>query len=109
MPLLITRGTTPEITIHIPSEIELGTATEIWVTIRQLQLEITKTLVDGGVVVDQSDLLVELSQGDTLRLKPGTEAGIQIRILLDDDIALASQIEPIIVKDIVKDGEIHGS
>ncbi len=108
MAIIIRRGTTPTITIHIPEDISIVNATEIWVTIKYGLKNVNKYFSSGELTISGNDIVAELSQEETLRLPETQEAGIQIRILMDSGVALASQIEPVIIQGILKDGEIRG-
>lgn len=106
MAINITRGTTPTITIHVPQDVDLSSASEIWVTLKQQPRSLTKSLTDGQVAVDGSDISINLTQTETLAFKAGQGGLIQVRILLAAGLALASQIEHVNVYEVIKGGEI---
>lgn len=108
MAITIRRGTTPTVMIHIPEDISLNSATEIWVTLKYGLNVVNKVMSNGVVTISGNDVIVEFSQDETLKLPETHDAGIQIRILMESGVALASQIEPVIIQGILKDGEIRG-
>lgn len=106
MAINITRGTTPTITIHVPEDVELNTASEIWVTLKQQPKILTKKLTNGAVLITGSDISINLTQTETLQFQAGAGGLIQVRILLSDGLALASQIERVNIYDVIQAGEI---
>ena len=102
------RGTTPTIEITIKNRIDFSTITEVWVYISQMNMvKVDKKIND--VTFDQSTnkIIVTLSQQHTLALKAG-EALFQIRLLLQDNTALATLATKIKVDEIYKGGVIGG-
>lgn len=106
MAINITRGTTPTITIHVPGDVELNRASEIWVTLKQQPKIITKKLTTGAVLITGSDISINLTQAETLQFAAGAGGLIQVRILLSGGLALASQIERVNIYDVIQAGEI---
>lgn len=86
------RGTTPTLKLSIESEIDLRRCKQIWVTMRQADKEITKTLTETAVdemAVEKNCIEINLSQSDTLALDPGV-VYVQVRgltavVLQDSD------------------------
>lgn len=106
--MVIVRGTTPEIICTIPEEIELTNAKEIWVSIGQSGKVINKTLSNNDVIINEHTLLLRLTQEETLSLSSFIDANIDIRILLNDDTALASINKGVIdVRNVIKGGVIE--
>lgn len=106
MALEITRGTTPQIVANIPSTIALANVAQAWVSMGQGSTVITKTYTDGDVAFGTSSVMATFTQADTLALTAGEATTVQIRLLMNTGIALASQTEYIDVLDVVRDGEI---
>lgn len=103
----MTRGTTPSLKLEI--DFKTTDLAAVWITISQGGPVINKTLADEGVTItdteDGAEITVTLSQEDTLALAPGG-AELQVRALLVDDTAAASNIARLTVKRILKDGVI---
>lgn len=106
MAINITRGTTPTITIHVPEDVDLATASEIWVTLKQQPKILTKKLTTGTALITGSDISINLTQAETLQFQAGAGGLIQVRILLSGGLALASQIERVNIYDVIQAGEI---
>lgn len=106
------RGTTPTLVLNIDYQRE--DIAEAWVTIAQNgRAVINKTLRSDGVeiedVTDESGthaaLTVTLTQSDTLALAAGA-AELQVRALMVDDTAAASEVVSLTVGKILKNGII---
>lgn len=108
------RGTTPTINISIDyASYDLARA---WITIAQAgQIVIDKELTSEGVTIeDVTDtggnttavIHMTLSQEDTLALSAGATAELQVRALMNDESAGASNIFKLNVARILKDGVI---
>ena len=104
------RGTTPT---HVFSKLPVLSTevAEIWISYLQGGKEIlTKAKADvtfeDNVEEQTSTASVKLSQAETLLFTSGP-ASVQVRILLTDDTALASDEVPLTVKRIIKNGEIE--
>lgn len=104
------RGTTPTHMFHgmpfLSTEI-----VQIWITYLQagrviLTKDINDVAFDDNLISSSCSASVELSQEDTLSFKPGT-ATVQVRVLLYDGTALASNEQMIQIGRITKDGEIY--
>ena len=100
------RGTTPT---HIfTTGVDLSTVSVLWLTYKQGTKVLTKSLED--ITIDSEDTTrfsVTLSQSDTLRFDAGAYVGIQLRVLLADGTALASDIITLGAGEILKDGVIE--
>jgi len=106
------RGTTPSLTINL--DYKRADIAAAWVSIAQNgTLLIDKTLESEGVTIeDVTDgtgthavITMTLTQSDTLQLSQGS-AELQVRALMVDDTAAASNIAKLTVKRILKDGVI---
>lgn len=112
------RGTTPTVTIHCDLDAEQFEV--LWITFctRKVntyaptkEIEITKELGEEGVEVDGQDIIVHLTQEDTLELgslSPGNDqrVEVQVRGKTADGRAYASNIMTALVCRILKDGVI---
>ena len=97
------RGTTP--THVFETDVDLSGAEEIYVTYRQGGMTVEKTMAD--CVVTPESVSVELTQAETLLFRVGGfNVQVQIRAKFPDGSALASNIIPISVSPILKEGEI---
>lgn len=100
------RGTTPTIIITVQSEVDLAKVVAIWIYISQNnKVKVDKELSDVVFDFEHKTITVELSQEDTLGLKEG-DALFQIRMLLDDDTALATLAGKVTIKPVYKEGII---
>lgn len=99
----IYRGTTHS--FEFDMETDLSEVSVMWVTIAQNGIErVTKETED--VVIEGQTIKVNLTQEDTLALKPNRTAKIQIRILLNDGTAEITETIEREVHDCLKDGVI---
>ena len=104
----IIRGTTPTIEITITSELDLTTVTQVWVYIaQQNKVKIDKLISDVSFDPENSKISVLLSQDDTLGLKADIDTLFQIRLLLNDGTALATNASKVKVIEVYKDGVIE--
>ena len=102
----ITRGTTPTVTCTVGMDLtdyscylSIGKkAKSPWMTADNEQMEF-------GVSEGTSTLAFTLTQAQTLACKAGP-AQIQLRVV-KDGVAIASDMAPITIDDIIKDGEIE--
>lgn len=105
----IIRGTTPTITVNIRSNIDLTSVSAIWVYIyQQGSIVINKELSQVTINPTTKKITIILSQEDTLALRANTGALFQIRLLLNDNIALATPAVNVLIKEVYKDGIITG-
>lgn len=101
------RGTTPTIVINVKTEIDLHNISEVWVYIsQQNKVKVDKLLKDVSFNYIDRQIIVTLSQEDTLSLKKG-DAIIQIRCLLNNGEALANIAKSITVEEVYKGGVIE--
>lgn len=103
------RGTTPTIEISITNEeVNLHDIVQCWVYIYQNKnVIVDKVIDDVSFDYDNRKILVTLTQTDTLNLK-ASQALFQMRLLLNNGVALASTTHDVIVKEVYKEGEILG-
>jgi hypothetical protein len=102
------RGTTPSIDVTVKSELDLHLITQVWLTISQQngKIKVEKDITDVETMdYDKKIIVFKLSQEDTLKFKSG-DATIQVRILLNDETALACLEEAVEIADINKEGVI---
>lgn len=104
------RGTTPT---HIfKTSVDLSNVQELYLTYKQDEVRIEKTLADVTIEpIDddpkyQSLIKVNLTQADTLGLKAAEFVDIQARVKFPNDKALASDILSVPVRGILKEGII---
>lgn len=97
------RGTTPTITFAFP--IETDKLSRLWITFYQLGQEIF-TLEKDECKLSEREVEVTLTQSQTLRFRSDDYVEIQIRALLEDGTAVASDIFTEPAERILKDGEI---
>lgn len=96
------RGTTPTLKIRITG-VDLGELENIYITIRQGNIEVTKT----GYQLEVKDGIIyaALTQEDTLKFRQSC-VWVQMRATTKDGLAVASNIRMVEMKDILKDGVI---
>lgn len=101
------RGTTPTLSIKVNSNLDLEDMKEIWVTIKNINKELT--LDKGRITIqtteDETRLIVQLTQKETLDFING-KANLQVRFLTESELAYASNIKEISINAILRDGEI---
>lgn len=98
----MTRGTTPTLEFSIPyaaSDIKNG-----YVTFSQHRRPVFEVGLEAMQLQD-GKLTVTLTQRQTLSLEPD-DVVVQIRLLLEGDQAVASQLMEVHVQDVLKDGVI---
>lgn len=99
------RGTTPTLRFKIPyteEQIQLGYLTFS----RGGNVFLDIPLTDERISIENYYIYLTLSQEDTLRFNSRAVYSIQIRLLLEDDIAVASNIMTIPISAILKNGTI---
>lgn len=106
---MIIRGTTPSISFHINTELDLDEVAEVWITFKNKVgasiNEITFTKDDVTIDAEHSNINLFLSQEDTLAFTDNPY-NIQIRLRMNDDFAYASSILEVQIGKILKDGVI---
>ena len=102
------RGTTPTIVINVKTEMDLTQITAVWVYIaQQNKVKVDKKLSDVSFNYEERQIIVTLSQEDTLALKADVDTLFQIRLLLVNETALATVASKITVKEVYKQGIIE--
>lgn len=97
------RGTTHKFEFDLGAD--LSNVSHVWVTFSQFGTEkFTKDLDD--ITIDGNTIKVNLTQEDTLSLKPNIKVWIQTRYKLNNDDAEITETIKRDVKDCLKDGEI---
>lgn len=99
------RGTTPELTLTLETDLNLDTLESCWVTIKSATNIKNIGLEDLFVDNENKTITVGLSQEDTLKFGPG-EARVQVRMRTASDQAFASSEATIRIDQILKDGVI---
>lgn len=101
------RGTTPSITFHINTELNLNEIVECWVTFKSKSSNKIQTYTLDDLILDSEEktITITMTQEDTLYFSPGT-VEVQIRLRTSDDLAYASNIKELDINRILKDGEI---
>ena len=100
----VTRGTTPTICFTY-TDVDTSRMTAAYMTMRQRgQVIVEKELYQATVT--EGRLLWQLTQEETLLLKPGCDVEIQCLYRLDDGTAGASEIFCLSASDILKDGVV---
>lgn len=108
MALKIIRGTTPTIEITIKNELDFSTIRQVWVYIaQQKKAKIDKEITDVVFDAENNKMSVTLTQEDTLSLKADTDTLFQIRLLLDNETALATVASSVTVIEVYKGGVIE--
>lgn len=101
------RGTTPTIAIKLNTDIKLESLKQIWVTFDNGGGKvITKSIEDVVIDTDSQKLKVSLTQEETLSFT-GASIDIQVRILTDTDVALATPIKSLPVSRVLEGGIIE--
>ena len=107
----MTRGTTPTHTFTLPDDLKTATLSAVYITYAQRgETVLEKTLSD--VTNNNGVLTCTLTQADTLAFDVKNQVcncdkvNIQVRIKTSDGVAMASDIMPVPIRDILKDGEI---
>ncbi len=98
------RGTTPTLTFTLPFPVSTLSALYINISQHYESIQIEKSLSD--CTISGNDVSVILTQDDTLKLVAGRQAFIQVRVRTSDGTALASEMIPCMVEDVLKDGVI---
>lgn len=105
------RGTTPTLKWRVNSELDLKDVKEIWLILREKNNQehsIVKTLSNEEIEMNFEEKFFSytLTQEETLSFCKGV-AGCQVRILLNNGLALASSIKNIEIENVLKGGVIE--
>ena len=107
----MTRGTTPTHTFTLPDDLKTTTISALYITYDQhgttvLEKTLSDVTINGGVIT------CTLTQADTLKFEVLDQrcgcdkVDVQVRLKTSDGVAMASDIMPVPIRDILKDGEI---
>ncbi|MBO7535753.1 MAG: hypothetical protein J6T34_01240, partial [Bacilli bacterium] len=102
-------GTTHTLSFHITNEeIDFNNIKEAWISLKNKEIEYTWKMSAGRVMLNTEKKLifVDLTQEETLSFSDD-KAFTQLRLLLNNDTALASEINIVRIKKILKDGVIE--
>lgn len=107
----MTRGTTPTHTFTLPDDLKTATLSALYITYAQRgETVLEKAMSD--VTINNGVITCTLTQADTLKFEVLDQhcgcdkVNIQVRIKTSDGVAMASDIMPVPIRDILKDGEI---
>lgn len=100
------KGTTPAINLYIDTDLSLTGMAQIWVTIKA-ETGDPVNWVKSDLLIDDTEkkITLTLSQLETLALASG-KAQIQVRLLTNDNKALATNICYFCISDVLKGGVI---
>lgn len=99
------RGTTPTICLTVMTSLDLSKIKTVWVTFQNLVYERTYTGNEVKIVPETKKMYIEMSQEETLSFSTG-KIEVQVRMLMDDDRAYATEIATTTVDDVLRDGVI---
>ena len=101
------RGTTPTLVFNLPFNTKI--IKSLYITIRDYNLNnstiLEKTLENCEVT--ETSVSVTLTQEETLKFSNGSKIDVQLRLITNDNVALASQIFTTSIDKILKDGVIE--
>lgn len=99
------RGTTPTLTFTTPYEASLISSG--YITFKQRgAIVLDVPISDDSVTVEDNSIAITLSQEQTLAMTTADNCAAQIRLILGEGKAVASNIVEIPICAILKDGEI---
>ena len=98
------RGTTPTVTLTLPEEVDLSTATVAYMSFGQNGVDKFDIAIANLVLADNT-ATATLTQAQTLQLEAGRMTQIQLR-WLDDGVAYGTKIVQVPTDAIIKDGVI---
>lgn len=97
------RGTTPTFIFNLPFDV--SNIKSAYITIKSRGTDVEKAVTDCSL--NGTTITVKLTQEETLALPESQIAGVQLRVLTNDNEALASDVFPIKVEEILKEGVIE--
>ncbi len=99
--LEIVRGTTPNVVCIIPYDVPVYEASEVFFTITQDDCTIVdRKFSDNGVTIDDQNVIVKLTQEETLKFKTYPKAKLGIRIKIGDEALASCAIQDIRICDV---------
>jgi hypothetical protein len=101
------KGTTPTLFFNLPFESSLIKSAEIVVEYvdANKSVKIIKTLADCEL--GEMSISTVLKQEETLQMPAPSTVNVQLRVLTTDDIALATEVEKVSVKRLLKEDVIE--
>ena len=99
------RGTTPTVTLTLPEEVDLSTATVAYMSFGQNGVDKFDIAI-SGLVLSGNTASATLTQAQTLMLEAGRMTQIQLRWLDDDGVAYGTKIVLVPPAAIIKEGVI---
>lgn len=106
------RGTTPTITMKLPSKVSVINVTKARISIEQSGKKIiSKDYIKDlptSVTKDEAgnSLAVKLTQEESLLLSANNKAYVQLKVKIDEDTVLASLPLPMVVTDIIDEEKL---
>ena len=107
------RGTTPTITMKLPSKVSVSDIATAVVSIQQvgrkekIDKHYEKNLLENEIVIgEDNSLMVMLSQKETLSLFAQKTTNLQLKVKTSDGTVLATYPMPIAVVDAIHEEEI---
>ena len=98
------RGTTPTLTMKLPSEVSVSDISSATISIEQSGKEkITKTLPKMDKDTETNTLSVKLEQEESLSLSAKNKAFVQLKVKTTNGNVLASFPMPMVVTDIINE------
>lgn len=99
------RGTTPTITMKLPSTVPVGSISTAMVSIKQVgrKEKIDKDISAMTRDEDTNRLMVRLSQKETLSLFAQKTTNLQLKVKTSDGTVLATYPMPIAVVDVINE------
>lgn len=96
------RGTTPTFTFNLP--FDTSVIKKAYITIRSRGIEVEKS--KENCTLNGNTISTTLTQEETLALPKSLKAEVQLRVLTNDNKALATEIYEVEVAEILKEGVI---
>lgn len=99
------RGTTPTISMKLPSNVPVSAITSAMVSIKQVgrKEKIDKNLSEMTFDAGENTLMVKLSQAETLSLFAQKTTDLQLKVKMSDGTVLATYPMPIAVVDVINE------
>ncbi len=99
------RGTTPKLIFKV--EFDVSYMNVLWITFKQgSKIKFEKQFDDCIINTEKNQIIVNLTQQDTLALTPNSDLIIQLRVGFNNGKRAASKLITTYVDDILHDGEI---
>lgn len=99
------RGTTPKLTFNV--EFDVSYIDTLWITFKQgSKIKFEKQFEDCLINTEKNQIIVNLTQAETLSLTANLDLNIQLRVGFSNGKRAASKLITTYVDDILHDGEI---